>query len=116
MNNHKENLIKDMSIIALSVLIAVILVKTEVLINILASSKELELFGSFIAGMFFTSVFTVAPATVVLVEIARLNSLFLVALFGGIGAMIGDIIIFRFVKNRLSEDVLFLLKNLNRND
>ncbi|PIQ75552.1 MAG: hypothetical protein CO003_00255 [Candidatus Portnoybacteria bacterium CG_4_8_14_3_um_filter_44_15] len=110
MNNHKENLIKDMSIIALSVLIAVILVKTEVLINILASSKELELFGSFIAGMFFTSVFTVAPATVVLVEIARLNSLFLVALFGGIGAMIGDIIIFRFVKNRLSEDVLFLLK------
>jgi len=73
MNNHKENLIKDMSIIALSVLIAVILVKTEVLINILASSKELELFGSFIAGMFFTSVFTVAPATVVLVEIARLT-------------------------------------------
>ncbi|MDP2946170.1 MAG: hypothetical protein Q8N61_01805 [bacterium] len=110
MNNHKNNLIKDVAIIALSVLIAIILVKTEVLISILASSKELELFGSFIAGMFFTSVFTVAPATVVLAEIAQTNSVFWVALFGGVGALIGDLIIFRFVKNRLSEDILYLLK------
>ena len=110
MDNHKNNLIKDVSIIALSVLIAVILVETGVLINILASSKKLELFGSFIAGMFFTSVFTVAPATVVLVEIARLNSIFWVAILGGAGAMIGDLIIFRFVKNKLSEDILYLLK------
>ncbi len=110
MNNHKHNLIKDISIVALSVLIAIILLKTGILINILASSKKLELFGSFIAGMFFTSVFTVAPATVVLAEIARINSIFLVALFGGAGALIGDLIIFRFIKNRLSEDILYLLK------
>ena len=100
----------DVAIIALSVLIAIILVKTEVLVSILASSKELELFGSFIAGMFFTSIFTVAPATVVLAEIAQVNSIFWVALFGGVGAMIGDLIIFRFVKNRLSDDILYLLK------
>src|SRR3989338_5890405 len=110
MNNNKYNLIKDTSIIALSVLIAIILVKAEVLVSILASSKELELFGSFIAGMFFTSIFTVAPATVVLAEIAQVNSIFWVALFGGVGAMIGDLIIFRFVKNRLSDDILYLLK------
>src|SRR3989344_8301143 len=110
MNNNKYNLIKDTSIIALSVLIAIILVKTKVLVSILASSKELELFGSFIAGIFFTSIFTVAPATVVLAEIAQINSIFLVAILGGIGAMIGDMIIFRFVKNRLFEDILYLLK------
>ena len=110
MDNHKNNLIKDVAIIALSVLIAIILVKTEVLVSILASSKELELFGSFIAGMFFTSIFTVAPATVVLAEIAQVNSVLWVAFFGGIGAMIGDMIIFRFVRNRLFEDILYLLK------
>ncbi|HEY4523512.1 MAG TPA: hypothetical protein VJK04_01410 [Candidatus Paceibacterota bacterium] len=110
MDNHKNNLIKDIAVIALSILIAVILVKTKVLVSILASSKELELFGSFIAGMFFTSIFTVAPATVVLAEIAQVNSVLWVAFFGGIGAMIGDMIIFRFVRNRLSEDILFLLK------
>ena len=110
MDNYKNNLIKDISIVALSVLIAIILMKTGVLIDILASSKKLELFGSFIAGMFFTSVFTAAPATVVLAEIAQINSVIWVALFGGIGAMIGDLIIFRFIKNRLSEDILYLLK------
>ena len=110
MSNRKNNLIKDVAIIALSVLIAVILVKTGVFINILASSKKLELFGSFIAGMFFTSVFTAAPATVVLAQIAQVNSVFLVAFFGGIGAMVGDLVIFRFIKNRLSEDILYLLK------
>ena len=101
---------KDIAVIALSILIAIILVKTGVLTNILASSRELKLLGSLIAGMFFTSVFTVAPATVALVEIARLNSIFWVAILGGAGAMIGDLIIFRFVKNKLSEDILYLLK------
>lgn len=110
MDYHKNNLIKDVSIIVLSVLIAIIFVKTGVLIDILASSKELKLLGSFIAGMFFTSVFTVAPATVMLAEIAQTNSVIWVAFFGGVGAMIGDLIIFRFVKDRLTKDVLFLLK------
>lgn len=110
MNNHKNNLIQDAAIVILSVLIAIVLAKTGVLVDILASSKKLELFGSFIAGMFFTSVFTAAPATVVLAEIAQVNSIFLVALFGGVGALIGDMVIFRFVKNRLSEDILYLLK------
>lgn len=110
MNNHKNNLIKDATIVVLSVLIAIILAKTGVFVDILASSKKLELFGSFIAGMFFTSIFTAAPATVVLAEIAQVNSIYLTALFGGLGALIGDMIIFRFVKNRLSEDILYLLK------
>ncbi|MFH1048931.1 MAG: hypothetical protein V1732_04685 [Patescibacteria group bacterium] len=110
MNNHKNNLINDISIIVLSVLIAIVLAKTGIFLDILASSKKLELFGSFVAGMFFTSVFTAAPATVVLAEIAQVNSIFLVAFFGGVGAMIGDLIIFRFIKSRLSEDILYLLK------
>jgi hypothetical protein len=110
MNKHKNNLGKDAVIIAFSILIAVILVKTKVIISVLASSKELELLGSFIAGIFFTSIFTAAPATVVLAEIARANSVFWVALLGGLGAMVGDFIIFRFVKNRLSEDIMLLLE------
>lgn len=110
MNNYKNNLIQDAAIVVLSVLIAIVLTKTGVLVDILASSKKLELFGSFVAGMFFTSVFTAAPATVVLTEIAQINSVIWVALFGGAGALIGDLIIFRFIKNRLSEDILYLLK------
>ena len=111
-NNHKNNLlIKDLAIIIFSILVAVFLVKTHVLTNILTSTKELELLGSFIAGMFFTSVFTTAPAIVTLGEIAIANSVIQTAFFGAMGAVVGDLIIFRFVRDRLSEDLMELIKH-----
>ena len=116
MNNNNRNnnlLIQDLAIILLSIFIAVILVKTHVLTNILTSTKELEIIGSFIAGMFFTSVFTTAPAIVTLGEIAKANSIIQTALFGAIGAVLGDLIIFRFVRDRLSEDLMELISHSN---
>ena len=111
-NNHKNNfLLKDGAIIVLSIFIAVILVKTKILTEILISTQKLKLLGSFIAGMFFTSVFTTAPAMVTLGEIARANSIVLTAIFGAMGAVVGDIIIFRFIRDRLSEHLLELAKH-----
>ncbi|MDO8443631.1 MAG: hypothetical protein Q7S78_01410 [Candidatus Azambacteria bacterium] len=110
-NAEKKFLAQDIGIIFLSILIAFILVKTKILTNILTSTKELELIGSFIAGMFFTSVFTTAPAMATLGEIARANSIALTALFGGMGAVVGDLIIFRFVRDRLSEHLMELIKH-----
>ena len=112
--NTKQNsnlLIQDLVIILLSVLIAIFLVKTHVLTNILTSTKELELLGSFVAGMFFTSAFTTAPAIVTLGEIAKANSVIQTAFLGATGAVIGDLIIFRFVRDRLSEDLMQLINH-----
>jgi hypothetical protein len=110
MENHRNNLMKDLAIIALSVVIAVLIVKTGVLNTILISTQEVRFIGSFVAGMFFVSIFSAVPATVVLAEIAQSNSVFWVAFFGGIGALVGDLIIFRFIKDRLAEDFLQLIK------
>lgn len=106
----KYFLITDLAIIILSILSALFLAKTDALVNILLASKALEIFGSLIAGIFFTSVFTTAPAIVTLGEIAQANSIWLVALFGAIGATIGDLIIFRFVKDRFSKHLMELIK------
>ncbi len=110
MANHKNNLMRDLGIIVLSIVMAVILVKTGAFESLLTSTQGLKFIGSFIAGMFFVSVFTVAPATVALAEIAQSNSVFWVAFVGGIGALAGDLVIFRFIKDRLSEDFLYLIK------
>ena len=108
----KDNfLVRDVLIIFLSVLVAFIFIKTGVLARILISAEGLRLGGSFVAGMFFTSVFTTAPAIVTLGEIARANSIFYVALLGAAGAMIGDLIFFRFVRDRFSEHLLELLQH-----
>src|SRR3989338_6991323 len=112
MDDHKKNfLLQDFVIIVISVLVAVTLIKTEVLVRLLISTKELEILGSFIAGMFFTSIFTTAPAIVALGEIANANSVLITALFGGVGALVGDLIIFKFIKDRLSEHLLELIKH-----
>lgn len=106
----KDNIMRDLSIIILSIIIAIILVKTGILKNLLTASQELKFINSFLAGIFFVSIFTAAPATVILAEIAQTNSLLLVALGGGIGALIGDLVIFRFIKNQLSVDFSHLIK------
>lgn len=98
-------LLQDLGFVAISIVIAIVLVKTDVLVGVLTSTRELEYFGSFLAGLFFTSVFTTAPAIVTLGEIAQMNGVWATALFGAMGAVVGDLVIFRFIKDRLSEHV-----------
>lgn len=103
---------RDSGIIILSIVMAVILVKTGVLKSLLTATQELKFIGSFVAGMFFTSVFTTAPAIVTLGEIARANSILPTAIFGAMGAVVGDLIIFRFFRDRFSEHLMEITKHL----
>src|SRR3989338_10006938 len=108
--NEKNNIMRDLGVVALSIVFAIILAKTGALAGILTSTQEWKLLGSLVAGIFFVSIFTAAPAGVVLFEIAAVNSIWEVALFGGIGALIGDLIIFRFIKDGLAEDIRFFIR------
>lgn len=106
-----SDIFRDLAIIVFSLVIAVLLVKTGVLSSLIGSTKNISFFGSFFAGIFFTSIFTTIPATVVLGEISQTNPLLLTAVLGGAGATLGDLLIFRFVKDRLAEDVAHLLRS-----
>lgn len=105
-----KTLIRDLGIIVLSILIAIILVKTGTLEKILISTQGARFIGSFIAGILFVSIFTAVPAAVALGKIAQTNSLIITAVIGGLGALLGDLIIFRFVRNRISQDFSYLVK------
>ncbi len=98
-------LVQDLAFIVLSIVVAIALVKTGVLESVLTMTRELDYLGSFLAGLFFTSIFTTAPAIVTLGEIAQLNGIWTTALFGALGAVAGDLVIFRFIKDGLSEHV-----------
>ena len=104
-NGIENHILIDVAVIVLSVLVAVLLVRTEVLANLLASAGGMEGFGAFIAGMFFTSIFTTAPAIAAVGEVSIIHGIFYTALFGAIGSLLGDLIIFRFVRDRFSEHV-----------
>lgn len=63
--------------------------------------ESLGYLGVFLVGMFFVSTFTVAPATTLLFLMLDKFSIPEIALIGGIGSVVGDYIIFRFVEEGL---------------
>lgn len=103
--NTTSFLLQDIAIIALSILVAIILVNTQVLTTFLESTQEYRLLGTFIAGMFFTSVFTTVPALTTLGQIMEFQNIVVTAIVGAAGAVVGDLIIFRFVRDHFSEHI-----------
>jgi hypothetical protein len=59
--------------------------------------------------LFFTSLFTTGPALVVLADVMQVNGILIPALIGGIGAVIGDLIIFEFLKTHVTDELEQLL-------
>lgn len=128
MKQKKWHIIQDFFIIAVSLVVALYLAKTDLVSELMGVFKTsfasgsstylvsdlLPYLGFFVAGMFFTSVFTTAPAIVVLGEFALHNNLAAVALLGGMGAVIGDFILFTFVKDRVAIDFKYIFQ-LSRN-
>lgn len=115
MTKNKKNLVIDLTILLISVVFAVWLGSSEALENLLVATKESKFLGSLLGGLFFTSIFTTAPAIVILAEIAQDTSAFYVALIGAIGALIGDLIMFKFLKDRLAKD-FYALFHINMNE
>lgn len=113
MEARSVHLTRDIIIIFFSIVIAVLLLKSGILSELISSAQEIKFIGSIIAGLFFTSVFTVSIAAAVLGEIAaESQSVVQVALLGGLGAVIGDLVIFNFVKDSLTEDIEFLFDKI----
>jgi len=68
------------------------------------------------AGIFFTGVlyaygFTAGPAALILLSLAKDENLLMASLVGGIGALVGDLIIFLFVRYAFDREIEQLCKN-----
>lgn len=78
------------------------------------SISGLGYFGSFLSGMFFVSIFTVAPASAILFDIAKALNPFWVAVCAGIGAVLGDYIILRILKDKVFEELMPIFRKVDR--
>ena len=106
-----KHALKDASVILASIGLALLLLQTDVVARFLVSTRELQLIGSFAAGLFFTSAFTTAPAIVALGEISALGgNPWMTAAVGALGAVLGDLVLLVIIRDRLSEHLLQHLK------
>jgi hypothetical protein len=99
------NLWRDLVIIGLGITITLLLVRMGALGHILAATDEQAYIGSFISGIFFTSIFTIAPASIALGVLSHYESAATVALWGSLGAMTGDLLLFLFIRDVFADDV-----------
>jgi hypothetical protein len=105
-----KNLFRDLFFIGVSVFVSVWIVRLGILQNVVNVVAETRLLAAFITGFFFTSAFTIAPAAVILAGLGQHASHFQLALWGACGALVGDLTIFFFVKDRFADDILDVLK------
>lgn len=106
----KSHLLKNLATIALSVFAAIFLIRSGILDQALAYSANWRIIGNFITGFFFTSAITVGPATAALAALSRTQPIFIIALVGALGSVVGDFLIFKFVRSRITDDFLALVE------
>ncbi len=109
---HKNWKYKNTTFLVISLAAFFLFADSEVVKNFINELGSLGYFGAFITGIFFVSTFTVAPAAVVLFHLADHLNPFEVAILAGLGAVVGDYIIFRFFKDRVFEELKPLFDQL----
>lgn len=104
---------KNTFMLALSLVAFFYLARTPLVDSVIKHIGSLGYLGAFITGIFFVSTFTVAPAAVILFHLADTLHPIEVALLAGLGAMLGDYIIFRFMKDRVFEELMPLIQKMH---
>lgn len=94
--------------VLISVLIAIILAQNETFKNWLLHLGSLEYIGALIAGALFVSSFTVVISAVVIGIMTQNINPMALALIGGVGAVMGDYIVFKLVRSHLQEELVML--------
>lgn len=109
MSKKRRHLFQDLFFLFCSIGLAIFMVQTDMANELIALFGGPRWFEVLIAGMFFTSAFTIAPAIVLLGTLAETTPMLMLVILGALGAMLGDYIIFVFVRDRVSEDLKYLL-------
>lgn len=101
---------KNTALLFLSVVLFVYFLDSEFIQGGLRTIGALGYAGAFIVGIFFTSAFTIAPAGVALYALAETHDPVLIALLAGAGAVLGDYLILRLLKDRVFAELAPLAK------
>lgn len=105
----RKKVLRDAIIIAISIFIAVWIHQNNFLENLLTHTSGISFFiGTIISGIFFASTFTVSISISTISIIAQSHNILQIALLGGLGALIGDTLIFKFLRDDLIADFEYL--------
>lgn len=96
---------KNTTFLLLGIFAAFVFLKHEPFHNFLLQFGQLGYIGAFLGGMLFVSTFTITTGALILLVLAERLSPVEIGLVAGAGAVLGDLLIFRFVKDNLAKEL-----------
>lgn len=105
---------KNLMVIFFGIAFAIVLSRIEAFSSFLLHLGGFGYIGAFFGGILFVSTFTVATGALILSVFAEKLRPLEIGLIAGLGAVIGDLVIFRLVKDSLSEEIEDIYKSLDR--
>ena len=94
--------------VLISILVAIFLASNETFKDWLLHLGSLEYIGALIAGSLFVSSFTAAISIVVIAIMTENINPMALALIGGVGAVMGDYLVFKLVRSHLQDELAML--------
>lgn len=96
---------KNTALLVLSVCLFVYFLESPLIRKSISLIGDLGYLGALLAGALFVSTFTIAPASVALFYLAERLHPLEVAIIAGLGAMLGDLVIFKFFKDNVFKEI-----------
>jgi len=94
-------------LILVSIILAVVIGRSDIVGYFLSYGEIGYTLAALIFGVMYSSIFSVIPATVGIIKLAEAGAPPLVlAIVGGLGAMIGDLSIFQIIKFSVLDDII----------
>lgn len=103
---------KNLTMVFLGFVFTLFLSRTEGFNLFISKIGSFGYIGAFFAGMLFVSTFTVTTGALILFDFAKTLNPINLALVAGIGAVVGDLLIFKLVR----DDLLSELKDIYNKD
>lgn len=106
---------KNLTYLTISLLLAAYVFNNENLHSILLHLGNLGYIGAFFAGILFVSTFTVSIGTIIFLILAESLSPIELGIIAGLGAVVGDFLIFHLVRDNLAQEVAQLYNAVDAN-
>ncbi|HKZ45330.1 MAG TPA: hypothetical protein VJ343_01350 [archaeon] len=103
----------NLILLVVSIVIAYYILRFRPIVSLLHGLDYLGYYAAFISGMMFSYALTVTPAVAVLYNLGQQFNPLLIAFVGAFGSLIGDYLIFRFVRDTLMKEIKLLSNEID---
>jgi len=100
-HRHHHNL----ALLAFGLVSAVVISRLPFFETVVQYISKLGVIGAFLSGILFASTFTVATGGLLLIKLSNTLNPLLLIVFGALGAVSADLLIFLFVKDKVANEV-----------